>query len=273
MMTLAIDLGKFTSVACFFDTETQKYRFETIRTKTNHVEHLLGTEPVDLVVMEACGPSGWIHDICVEKQLKTVVCSTNEEAWSWKNVKRKTDRDDALRLARMAMLDSLTPVHMPTPLVREQRSIIKYRKSLDHDITKLKNNVRSIFANRGIAIDTGPRAWCTGRVHIDSFRKPISDCGVDELWRGQLDIQLERLDDMVTKMEGVEEQLERFAADNPHIKRLMTIPGVGRKTAEALVAHIDDPHRFKSGRHLSSYLGLTPKQQQSGETDRHGRIT
>lgn len=53
----------------------------------------------------------------------------------------------------------------------------------------------------------------------------------------------------------------------------MTIPGVGRKTAEALVAAIDDPHRFKNSRHLSSYLGMTPKQYQSGETDRNGRIS
>ena len=52
--------------------------------------------------MEACGPSGWINDLCLELGLKTLVCSTNDEAWRWKNVKRKTDKDDALKLARMA---------------------------------------------------------------------------------------------------------------------------------------------------------------------------
>lgn len=156
-MTLSVDLGKFTSVACFFETTTQKYRFETIQTKESHVRHLLKTEGIDLVVMEACGPSGWIHDICEEKELKAIVCSTNEEAWAWKNTKRKTDRDDALKLAQMAMLKTLVPVHIPKPKVREQRAIIKYRKTLDQDINKLKNNIRSIFANRGIDIDTGAR--------------------------------------------------------------------------------------------------------------------
>ena len=53
----------------------------------------------------------------------------------------------------------------------------------------------------------------------------------------------------------------------------MGIPGVGRITAEALVAAIDDPHRFKNARQLSAYLGLVPKQYQSGETDRNGRIS
>lgn len=273
MMTLAIDLGKFTSVACFFDTSNQQHRFETIQTQKSHIEHLLATQSIDQVAMEACGPSGWIHDICQEKNLPTIVCSTNEEAWAWKNTKRKTDRDDALKLAQMAMLKTLVPVHVPQPKVREQRAIIKYRKTLDQDITKIKNNIRSIFANRGIPIDTGERAWCTGRVHIDSFRKPILDCDASDIWKGQLDLQLERLDDLVDKMAAVEERLEVFMQDNPHIARVMTIPGVGRKTAEMIVAYIDDPHRFENARQLSSYIGLTPKQHQSGTTDRNGKIS
>lgn len=273
MMTLAIDLGKFTSVACFFNTTTQEHHFETIPTQKLAIEQLLATPGIDQVVMEACGPSGWIHDICQEKKLPTIVCSTNEEAWAWKNTKRKTDRDDALKLAQMAMLKTLVPVHVPQPKVREQRSIIKYRKTLDQDITKIKNNIRSIFANRGISIDTGERAWHTGRVHIDSFRKPIIDCDASDIWKGQIDLQLERLDDLVERMAAVEEKLELFMQDNPHIARVMSIPGVGRKTAEMIVAYIDDPHRFQSARQLSSYIGLTPKQHQSGTTDRNGKIS
>ena len=274
MVTCAIDLGKFNSVCCFFDPTTQKHKFETIATKRSHIEHLLVSRPdIDLIVMEACGPSGWINDICQEKQVKTLVCSTNEEAWNWKATKRKTDRDDALKLAEMSLLRRLVPVHVPKPRIREQRAFIKYRKSVDQDINRLKNSIRSIFANRGIEIDTGERAWCTGRTRINSFRKPLEDCTRDELWRGQLDMQLSRLDDLTVKLESLETKLDGFAAEHPDIVRLMTIPGVGRKTAEAIVAAIDDPHRFKNARHLSSYLGLTPKQHQSGEIDRNGRIS
>lgn len=273
MMILSMDLGKYKTVCCFYETETHLSRFVTIETRCNHVENLLTLEKIGLVVMEACGPSGWISDICHQKKLKTIVCSTNDEAWAWKNTKRKTDRDDALKLAKMAIMDALTPVHVPKPEVREQRAIIKYRKTFDKRINQVKNGIRSLFANRGIEIDTGKRAWCTGRVRIDSFRKPINDCGPDELWKGQLDLELTQLDDLTAKMKLVEDKLETFAKSNPQIVRVQTIPGVGRKTAEALVAAIDDPHRFKSARHLSSYLGMTPKQYQSGETDRSGRIS
>jgi hypothetical protein len=58
MMTLAIDLGKFTSVACFFDTANQKHRFETIQTPMSHVEHLLATQGIDRGE-EACQWSCW----------------------------------------------------------------------------------------------------------------------------------------------------------------------------------------------------------------------
>ena len=102
---------------------------------------------------------------------------------------------------------------------------------------------------------------------------PIINCDASDIWQGQLDLQLERLDDLVEKMAAVEERLEAFMQDNPHIARVMTIPGVGRKTAEMIVAYIDDPHRFGNARQLSSYIGLTPKQHQSGTTDRNGKIS
>jgi hypothetical protein len=64
MMTCDIDLGKFYSVCCFFDPATEKNQFETIATKRSHIERLLKSRPdTDLVVMAACGPSGWINDI------------------------------------------------------------------------------------------------------------------------------------------------------------------------------------------------------------------
>jgi len=64
--------------------------------------------------MEACGPSGWINDLAISHGLKTLDCSTNEDAWKWSNVKRKTDKDDALKLSRMAAMNELKAVHMPS---------------------------------------------------------------------------------------------------------------------------------------------------------------
>lgn len=273
MKILALDLGKFNTMCCFFDTKSRQAEFLTAATDRSYLTTVFKKHKVDLVVMEACGPSGWINDLAASLGLKTLVCSTNEDAWKWSNVKRKTDKDDALKLARMAAMNELKAVHMPSGAHREFRSLVKYRKTLDQRINKMKNTIRAWFVNHGISIDRGEKAWNTGRVRMNSYRKPLADCGPDELWKAELDIELTQLDAVTAQLELVVKKLEAIGKDEPRIQRIRTIPGVGPRTAEILVACIDDPHRFENGRQVSAYFGLVPRQYQSGETDRNGRIT
>jgi transposase len=260
-------------MGCFFDTKTRTYSFHLAATDRNYLKTLFEKHPVDLVVMEACGPSGWIHDLATQSGRKTLVCSTNEDAWKWANVKRKTDKDDALKLARMAAMNELKAVHMPSPQHREFRSLVKYRKTLDNRVNRMKNTIRAFFVNHGIEIDRGEKAWNTGRALIDSFRKPLVQCTPEEYWQGELDLELTQLDAVTAQLELVTGKLDELGKLDPRIRRIQTIPGVGPRTAEILVACIDDPHRFKTGREVSAYFGLVPRQYQSGETDRNGRIT
>lgn len=273
MIILALDLGKFNTMGCIYNSKTRKHEFINATTERTYLTTLLKKTKCDLVVMEACGPSGWINDLAISLGHKTLVCSTNEDAWKWSNVKRKTDKDDALKLARMAAMGELKPVHMPSEAHREFRSLVKYRKTLDSRICKMKCTIRAWFVNHGIAIDTGEKAWHSGRTLINSFRKPITDCAPNELWKGELDNELTQLDAVTAQMDAIVKKLEIIGKNDPRIQRVRTIPGVGPRTAEILVACIDDPTRFANGRQVSAYFGLVPRQYQSGETDRNGRIT
>ncbi len=273
MNILAIDLGKFNSMCCFYNTDTNEYRFQVAATTRHYLSSVFKNHKIDLIVMEACGPSGWISDLCQQFGLKTLVCSTNDAAWMWKNVKRKTDKDDSLKLARMAMMGQLTPVHVPKHQVREHRALIKYRKTIVGRLNRTKNLIRARFADHGIEIDRGQKAWRTGRELIDSHRKPLAECSLEELWRGQLDLELTQLDSLAQQQADVERRLDLIAKDDERIQRVQTIPGVGRRTAEAIVTTLDDVDRFDNARQVSSYIGLVPRQYQSGETDRNGRIT
>ncbi len=80
MKILALDLGKFNTMCCFFNTENRKAEFLTAATDRHYLSTIFKKRKIDLVVTEACGPSGWIHDL--SQGLKTVVCSTNEDAWN-----------------------------------------------------------------------------------------------------------------------------------------------------------------------------------------------
>lgn len=273
MQILALDLGKFNTMCCLFDSKTRKHQFINATTDRSYLATVMKKHKIDLVVMEACGPSSWVNQLAESLALKALVCSTNEDAWRWSNVKRKTDKDDALKLARIAAMGELKAVHMPSAQHCEFRSLVKYRKTLDWRISKTKCTIRAWFVNHGISIDTGEKAWHTGRSRIDAYRKPLAECTPNELWKGELDIELTQLDSLTKQMEEVVKKLESQGKSDPRIKRLRTIPGVGPRTAEILVACIDDPHRFHNGRQVSAYFGLVPRQYQSGETDRNGRIT
>ena len=273
MKILALDLGKFNTMCCYFDTKTRKHEFINATTERTYLTTVLKKHPSDLVVMEACGPSGWIHDLATELGRKTIVCSTNEDAWKWSNVKRKTDKDDALKLTRMAASNELNPVHMPTPEKREWRSLIKFRKSLVHRVNRVRCSIRSLFVNHGITIDRTVKLWASGRESLNEYRKPLDQCLSNEYWKGQLDAELTQLDAIGLQLIAIEKKLDEIGKRDPRVVRVMTIDGVGPRTAEALVAAIDDPHRFDNARQVSAYFGLVPKQYQSGETDRNGRIS
>ena len=274
MNIMAIDLGKFKSMVCHYDVKSEKQSFETVSTEHGYFETMFKQYRPDLVVVEACGPSGWVSDLCGDLGIEILVCSTNEEAWLFKNVKRKTDRDDAIKLARLAAMNQLVTTHVPTKAVRERRRLITYRKKLVERISSIKNGIRAIFVNRGTQISSGSTTWSlTGRSFLLENAKPLAQCGVDELWRGELHLELQQLESVEEHLKTVEKQLEEFAKTDKQIQRVQSIDGVGRVTAEAIVAYIDDPHRFKSAREVGAYAGLVPRQYQSGNTDRRGRIT
>jgi transposase len=100
-----------------------------------------------------------------------------------------------------------------------------------------------------------------------------SNANPNELWKGELDLELTQFVALTVQLESVVKKLEALGKADPRIQRIRTIPGLGPRTAEIRVACIDDPHRFNNGREVSAYFGLVPRQYQSGETDRNGRIT
>lgn len=103
-----------------------------------------------------------------------------------------------------------------------------------------------------------------GIEELSQQRRGLSECDVNNLWRGELDLEVTMLDQLWEHLANIERQLEVLAKQEEQIQLLRTIPGVGRKTAEVIVTCLDDPKRFGSARQVSAYGGLIPQQHQSG---------
>jgi hypothetical protein len=114
-LILAIDLGKFKSVACAYPRQGGTPAFHTVPSTREALLGLLGRDRPAVVVIEACALAGWVHDLCAEAGLPCKVANTAGEAWRFKNLKRKTDKDDALRLAQLEALGQLPTVAVPSP--------------------------------------------------------------------------------------------------------------------------------------------------------------
>jgi transposase len=89
----------------------------------------------------------------------------------------------------------------------------------------------------------------------------------------QRDIMRERLESIASMIQRVERVLNRKGTAHPGVQLLRTIPGVGPRTGEAVVAYIDKPGRFHSNKAIGCYFGLIPKQDASGRSNRLGHIT
>ncbi|HEY5650890.1 MAG TPA: transposase, partial [Acidimicrobiia bacterium] len=84
---------------------------------------------------------------------------------------------------------------------------------------------------------------------------------------------IERLESLTSMIGRVEKVLGGIAGEHAGVQLLMTIPGVGIRTAEAVMAYIDDPRRFKRIKAVGSYFGLDPTQDASAKINRLGHIT
>ena len=273
MKILALDLGKFKTVACVY--EHDEATFVTVETGRPEFTALLRKHSADVVVFETCTAAGWLSDLCEELDQPFFVANPNGEAWKWNKIKRKTDRDDALKLARLTVMNVLPTVHVPSRSVRAKRSLLKFRQSILNHRVALQNEIRALWQAQGFApLPQGKRGWTKAYLaFLRDHSRPLDECGAEELWRGQLGMLLASLEHAFAQQKAVDDRLEQMAKADQSVQRLMTIPGVGRCTAEVICAHLDDPKRFRSGRQVSSYAGLVPVQYQSGQSDRRGRIT
>ena len=177
----------------------------------------------------------------------------------------KTDTNDAYGLAQIVRTGWYRRVAIKSRHSYEIRGLLTSRAHLVSMKTSLANQIRGLLKTFGIVVPPGK-----GRSFVAHVRERLPAAGhVTDAIQALL-AAWQALADQTGHLERA---LIRHARGNQVCRRLMTTPGVGAVTAAAFVAAIDNPERFVHSRDLGAYLGLTPRQYQSGEVDRVGRIS
>jgi transposase len=159
------------------------------------VKHQTSDPANTLLVIETCDVAGWVHDIATALGIAVAVANPAHEAWRWTRVKRKGDKDDALKLAKLTVLGQLPTAHMPSPQQRQRRRLVRYRRVRVDRRTQIKNQVRSIHSQQGLSLPARGKAWPKiGLKQIAGEARPLAQCeSIDDLWRGRLHVELHLL--------------------------------------------------------------------------------
>jgi transposase len=183
--------------------------------------------------------------------------------------KKKHDRVDSAKLAKLLHLDEVPVVHVPNLDVRAWRGLINYRRKLVGRRAAVKTQIRAHLRGLGIAA-VGVKGGLWTKKGIKWLGELALASPADGVRRDVLVDDLSALEERVRK---VERELDRIGRAHPGVTLLRTIPGVGPRTAEAFVAHVDDVSRFARVKQVGSYFGLVPCQDASADRNRLGHIT
>jgi len=179
----------------------------------------------------------------------------------------KNDERDARVLSKssVALGPELPRVHVPSQGSRDRQRLLTQRQSLVHARTQLVNGVKSQLRAELLAIRTGTTQALPKRVREGLTAYPALLTALEPM--------LQAIEALTISVKQLEDQLKEQTKDDAQVRRLMTMPGVGRLTAVALTAAVDDLERFQSAARLTSYLGLTPGEQSTGGKQRLTGIT
>jgi transposase len=182
----------------------------------------------------------------------------------------KSDRKDAELLARLLLAGQLKIVTVPSPSVEAARHLCRAREQVRSDLMRCRHRVSKLLLLHG-RVYPEPSTW-TQR-HRQWLARQQFDEPATEL--AYLDT-LAAVDGLVARKSALDERLSRLALEGewwPTVARLRCFRGIDTLTALVLSLEIGDFARFESPRKLSSWLGLVPTLDQSGESRRQGAIT
>ena len=210
------------------------------------------------VAIENGTHSGWISRVLSGAGCEVVVA--NPSRWRGTAHNSKNDANDAEALARVVRVDPrlLFPIRHRGEQQQQDMAVIRVRAQLIKARTQLVNTARGVVKSLGGRLPRADAAYFVPRTWLEVA--PELRAALRPLYRS-----LAALNEQIGKMDSRIEQLSRQRYQQT--AQLRSVPGVGPVTALTYVLTLGDPHRFASSRAAGAYLGLRPRQRQSGERD------
>jgi transposase len=264
-LTVGLDLSDTSSRYCALDAGGQIVGTGRVRTTPTALERAAERWPHCRIVLEVGTHSPWVSRLLTRLGHEVLVANARQLRLIYAS-ERKSDRVDAETLARLGRLDPalLKPIHHRGAAAQVDLAQLRARDCLVRARTQLINHVRGAVKAVG------------GRLPASSapaFVAKVAPHLPPEL-QDTLRPLLRLLTSLTQEIRAVEQRLETVAARAyPETRQLRQVSGVGLLTALCYVLTLEDPQRFRHSRAVGAYLGLCPREDQSGDRAPQLRIT
>lgn len=193
-----------------------------------------------------------------------------------KEKEQKTDKADSRKLARCLRSKELEAIDIPDVELEADRALVRQRFRQVKDVSRTKNRIKSLLFQFGIEIPERFTSYQTrhwSKVYINWLKDLELEQGS---LRQVVDNYLQIGETQRRELMSLEKQLRALSQTKRYKENyelLLSIPGVGIKTAMTFLTQIGDIRRFSRLDDLCNYVGLVPRMQGSGDKMQAGKMT
>jgi len=240
------------------DQEGEVTKEGTVETSRNGLRSLFNKLPSCLAAIEVGTHSPWISRYLSAMGHEVIVANAHRVKLITQSV-RKTDRMDALQLARLARVDPqlLSPIRHRGEEVQKDLAVIRARAGLMEMRTNLINTARGLVKPMGERL----KACDAEQVGV-ALGEELSEAA-----RAVVEPLLRMVEEVSKEIGKYNEQLAGMEERYPEVKLLRPVYGVGPLVALTYVLTLEEAGRFAHSRDVGPYLGLTRKMRDSGDSE------
>jgi transposase len=257
-LTVGVDLGDQWSNYCVLGLSGETLSEGQLATRREEVTEFFQGMAISRVVVEVGTHSAWVREVIAGLGHEVLVANPRMMEGS-KRRRRKNDRIDARKLARLGRVDpkSLYPIQHRSSQVRADLLVLRARDALVASRTELINTVRALVKTMGARLSS-----CSS----EAFWKK-AEAEIPSELQETLQPLLLLIATLNEEIKSYDQKIEQLASEKyKHTKLLRQVTGVGPITALAYVLTLETPLRFARSRDVGPYLGLVPKQEDSGNS-------
>jgi len=224
-----------------------------------------GLSGTDEIAVEATGNTGWFAEQ-VKDKVRRVVLVNPRQFEVVKNSVKKTDKNDAINLARFLKANLLPEVRAKREEAEKVQSLVNTRTKLVRLKTSLLNKIHALYVSNGLKLRRASLSSEKGLEKVFSIQW-------SEIEKLELEIIIDQIRSLKMSIKKLEKAIDQEAMKLKGFENLKTISGIGSLSAGILLSVIGNIKDFASEDKLASYFGIVPRVSNSADSVNHGRIT